>query len=145
MSGKLEEKCPYCSVLNETKVTSIGHRAWASFIGLFGLNVSESTTVRSLKINCSFCGRKYTLLKFEDLDWVRDRLIWDDSVRTGMIAIFGSGISRDNILSDITGIALRSDGTIDICFKKNGKRAYMSCIKESKQYKGVYMGEINFG
>ena len=145
MSGKLEEKCPYCSVTNETAVVSIGHKAWASFLGLFGYGGSRVRSVRSLRIDCAFCRRRFTLLKFEDLDWVKSRLIWDDSVRHGMIEIFGSSISRDNILSDITGVALRDDGILDICFKKRGKRAYMSCIKERTRYKGVYMKEIDFG
>lgn len=145
MPGKLEEKCPYCSTVNETEVISTRHKAWASFLGLFGYGGSRAKSVRSLKIDCVFCRRRFTLLKFEDLDWVRDRLIWDDSVRLGMIRIFGSSISRDSILSDITGVALRDDGILDICFKKRGKRAYLSCIKERTRYKGVYMKEIDFG
>lgn len=141
----MEEKCPYCSVTNETAEISIGHKAWASFMNLFGYEGSRVRTVRSLKIDCIFCGRHFTLLKFEDNDWIRDRLIWDDSVRVGMLEIFGTSINRDNILSDITGVALRNDNTVDICFKKSRKRAYMSCIKEKSGYKGVYMEEIIFG
>ena len=141
----MEEKCPYCSVTNETAEISIGHRAWASFLSIFGYEGSRIKTVRSLRIDCVFCARRFTLLKFEDYDWVRDRLIWDDTVRVGMIEIYGTSITRDNILSNITGVALRNDKTIDICFKKNQKRAYLSCVRETTGYKGVYMEEIIFG
>lgn len=141
----MEEKCPYCGVTNETAEISIGHRAWASFMSLFGYEGSRVRTVRSLRIDCVFCGRRFTLLKFEDYDWVRDRLIWDDSVRTGMIKIFGTSISKDDILKEITGIALRDDKNLDVCFKKNRKRAYLSCGKETNEYKGIYMEEIFFG
>jgi len=141
----LEEKCPYCSVTNETAEISIGHRAWASFLGWLGYEGSSVKTVRSLRIDCIFCQRHFTLLKFEDYDWVKDRLIWDDTVRVGMIEIYGTSVTRDNILSNITGVALRSDNTIDICFKKNKKRAYLSCVKGTTGYKVVNMEEIVFG
>jgi len=140
-----QEECPYCSVLNETEQISISHQAWAALLGLFGYKGQKTKTVRSLRINCTFCRRVYTLLKFRDLDWIKERLSWDDSVRTGMLNIFGTNLSRDNIIYDITGIALRDDEKLDVCFKKGGKRAYMSCVKEGKSYKGVYMEEIVFG
>lgn len=145
LAGKLEEVCPYCSVVNETEVVSRGKQWWATFLGYFGYKGSKTITIRSLRLNCIFCERSFVLLKFQDQDWIRDSLEWEDSVRNGMIEIFGTNLTRDNILENITGIALRNDDTLDICFKKGRKRAYMSCVKQGKGYKGIYMEEINFG
>lgn len=84
-------------------------------------------------------------MKFQDLDWIRDKLDWNDTVRSGMIEIFGSSFTRDNILEHMTGVALRDDSILDICFKNKKKRAYMSCVKGQKGYKGIYMEEIFLG
>lgn len=138
-------KCPYCSVKNETAVVSRGHRALASLLGLLGYEGSKTTTVRSCKISCLFCTRKYTLIEFTDWDWVKDKLILADSVRSGMTSIFGPSVSETSLLSNITGCALRKDDILDICFKKGRKRACISCVNEGKRYKGVYMREIELG
>jgi len=145
LTGRLEEECPYCSVLNETEVVSVGLRIWSSFLGFFGVKGSQNKTIRSLRIECAFCRRRFVLLKFQDLDWIRDKLDWNDTVRSGMIEIFGSSFTRDNILEHMTGVALRDDSILDICFKNKKKRAYMSCVKGQKGYKGIYMEEIFLG
>ena len=140
----LSKVCPYCSAKNESQTISKNHSIRLSLPIFFGYKRSRSSTVQSFKINCIFCKRCFTLIKFEDLDWIKDSLIWDDSVRSSMVEIFGGSISRDSILTHITGFARQDNGTLDICFKKNKKRAYMSCVKENKRYKGTYMREISF-
>lgn len=82
------------------------------------------------------------MVKFGDLEWVKSQIDWESDVRDGMIELFGSSLSRDRIIDNIQGIALRKDKTLDICFKYGRKRAYMSCVKESGKYMGVYLEEI---
>ena len=138
------ERCPYCSVTNEPTIVSWSHQAWASFLSSIGYNATRTSSTKSLKIDCVFCERNYTLLKFDDLDWVKDNLQWAYTVREGMIKLFGSNLSRDKIINNIQGVAMRVDKTLDICFKYRNKRAYLNCVKENGKYMGLYLEEIYF-
>ena len=138
------EKCPYCSVSNEPKIISWSHQAWASFLNSIGYKGSRTSTQKSLKIKCIFCERQFTLLKFDDYDWIMNGLKWEYKVRESMIRIFGTSLSGERIIKDIQGVAMRDSKTLDICFKYKTKRAYLTCVKQNGKYMGVYMEEILF-
>ena len=95
-------------------------------------------------IDCVGCPRKYKLVIYGDLTWIRNSL--DGGVKEGatMIDFSGTKILKNKLLEEITGCALREDGTMDVCFKMGEKRGCLNCVKQNGKFKGVNVREIYF-
>lgn len=138
----MQEECPYCSAEIDTQEVSKMRSTKVSIPRIFSYSRATTKTAQSLEMNCTSCDREFTLVKFGDLGWVINSIKYDLNAIHGFVAY---GIDPSVLLSNITGVALRNKKCkMDVCFKHQEHRAYVSCIKERDGWHAVSVEVINF-
>ena len=138
----MPEECPYCSAeVHSTEVAKLNNTR-VSFPSIMSHLRGAIKTTPSFKINCVSCGRKFTLVKYQDLCWLIRQIKYDLNV---IQLLYKREIDHHAIPSSITGVAFRKIRCeMDICFKYKEERAYLSCVKEKDGWHAISLELIGF-
>lgn len=144
-----EENCIFCDT-HKVKISKTkGKRREFSNRGL---SIGDSEEYTESVMDCSICHRKYRALFGTNPEFLKDHVKFSDLALADLVRLYPD-LSReeimDTVLKDLIGVAqLAKKGQkfrtkeYNLVFEVNGKRRYLHCKKDKKDFKVISVNEI---